>query len=257
MLLSLALFFALQDPTPPPPAGDPPPPVADAPAPAPPPISYDDPLTGSPAAPSARPKPDKPLPPATGLDPFTTAGAQVGVGTVGCCVGCCVAIPFTIGIGLTPVVGTYISGFVGNIIIGTVIGGSEAVAGDWWGKQRAPMIWPIVASAGVLTAAAVASTVLSLVSAQVVQPPANFTDPNALNKYLAQAGGFGLASIAINVGAIAIAIVLPAGVYMWTAVDKKPGDTGQGFPGLLSPADPVPTPKPSAASSSSPVAMAY
>ncbi len=263
MMLALALALAAQAAPPPPPETTTPPaeaaPPEAAPEDAPPPVVPLAPATPPPPVtpPPSTPPPDHrpkaaPLEEKHGLDPFTTGAVQVAAGTGACCVGCCVSVVPVLGLELVPVVGTYIGGVVSDVIVGTFVGVSEGVAGDMFGQQRAALLWPVLTATGVLVVGSAAGTAVNLVSvASGINPP-DPTDQTSINRYYAQAGPFVIANLAISCGTLAGALVLPAVVYGLTAVDKKPGDLGQGFPGFATPASPAPEPKHAVT-----VAMAY
>lgn len=254
--LSMFLLVPAQDAVPPAdPAGDAPPPLVElAPASPPPPAAT------PPVAAPTPPAPDKTTAAPNGIAPVGIGAIQVGVGAGACCAGCCLSIPFAFGLGLLPVVGGVASAVASNLVVGGSIGLAETWAGDAWGQQRAALIWPVVASVGVL----MSSTVLS-VTASIVEPrtPPDLTnvdpnDPAALALALGTAGGGPLTTISGYYGIAAClgAVVVPAFVYAIMATDKKPGDTG-GFPGFMEPANPAPAPTTSAPAADRTVAMRY
>lgn len=202
-----------------------------------------DPSAASPpaASPPAAPVPDPKASAApSGMDQPALAAAQMAVGAGACCAGCCVSLPFTFGLALVPVVGGVAGSVVADLIVGGTIGVAETWAGDAWGKGRAPLLWPVAASAGILlasTAFSVVANVLEPTTVPVVDP----NNPNAALQALAQPKGpLSTAASFVGLGACVGAVALPAIIYAFTATPKKPGDTGQGFPGFAAPADPVP-----------------
>lgn len=262
----LALLPAQGGASPPPdPASDAPPPLVEL-APSQPQDPAQDPAQDptQPAEPPVlkpKPKPDaKPAAPqaSQGIAQPAIAGIQIAVGTGACCAGCClsvpIVVPLSLGLALVPVVGNVVTSMASNIIIGTSIGVAETWAGDAWGTQRAPMIWPVLASVGILTSATLLSTVASIVETPVVINP---NDPNALAGAFA-AGGL-LTQISNYYGLFACvgAIALPAAVYAFTATDKQPGDTGSGFPGIMEPAHPPKPASTTTTNASATTAMLY
>lgn len=260
-MLLVTLFLSLQAPVtdaagtdPPPPAlleVAPPAPEVAPPAPevAPPP-----PEVAPPAAEAAPPPPPTPAPtpkpdaagkfvPA-GMDPIVVGGVQVAAGTGACCVGCCVSAPFNLLLGFIPIVGSLAAGILTSVIAGVLIGGTETFVGDFLGKQRAPMLWPVVAAGGSLLVGAIAQAVVLIAVTPATQQVARSNDPDALR---AAVGSNSAIFLGVLAASVAAAVVAPAAVYGLTAIDKKPGDTGQGFPGILVPANPAPAPPKSAA----------
>lgn len=240
-MIAFALLIAVQEPPP----ATPEVPVV--------PYAYTDP-------PPALPAPDRPAPdrehgrrvPPQGMDGVTVGALQMGAGTAACCVGCCVSVPAVYGLGLIPVVGGVLGALANDIITGAFIGATEGFVGDSFGQQRSALLWPVATSAGILVAVNVVTIAIGMIaSVNGVTPPTNPADPAAATTYLAQAGPYALANGVISLAGTAAAIVVPVLVYGVTAVDKKPGDTGQGLPGLTSPADPVPAKAPTT------VAMRY
>jgi hypothetical protein len=263
---AVALFALVpaQDAAPPaPPAGDAPPPLVEL-APATPttPTEPPAPVDPEPTPPPLTPQPDKVAGPPQGIAPVGVAAIQLGVGVGACCAGCCISVPFTIGLGLIPIVGGAASSLGSSLIVGTTIGVAETWAGDAFGQQRAALIWPVVASAGILLSSSALSIVARIVEPATLPNPTQVdpTDPASVAAALGTAGGGPLTTIAGYYGLAAClgAIALPAIVYAITAEDKKPGDTG-GFPGIMEPGHP-PTPTTTSASASGverTVAMRY
>lgn len=268
--MSIALAFAAlllvpaQD-APPDPAGDAPPPVVElAPAEQPPPLAPETPPAVTPPAstpaPAPAPAPDKKTEP-QGIGPVGVAAIQIAAGTGACCAGCCISVPFVLGLGLIPVVGGVLSSMGSNLIVGSAIGVAETWVGDAMGQQRAALIWPVVASVGILTSSTALSIVASIVEPRVPPDPTQIdpNDPASFANALGAAGGGPVTTISAYYGMAACvgAIVVPAIVYAVMAEDKKPGDTG-GFPGIMEPAHPpTPTSTTAMTSTTGPVAMRY
>ena len=166
-----------------------------------------------------------------GWDTVPSASAQLGAGTAACCVSCCVAVP----LGFIPFVGATL----GNIASGVIIGGAEAVVGDAVSQKRAPMLWPMLASSGILVTAGFVNIGLnSALGLGEVDPAVIAADPDAAAAYLGKAA----IPLAVGVGASIAAIVVPVVIYHLTGVDKQPGeDGGLSLPGFLEPADPTGT----------------
>ena len=212
----------------------------------------DDPAGTAPPPPVVElaPTPPHPLPRADkaqephGADAAATRFVQMAAGTGACCVGCCLSAAVGYPIGLIPVVGVYASELARDAITGAVIGGSEGAIGDIMGQERAPMIWPVLASVGILAVGSAGSIVVDVVQdAKGIVRPDPLTAPQAaVNAYLAQNAGYVATSAAFGIGSIVAAIVVPALVYGAAAVPKKAGDEGQGYPGFLEPADPTALP---------------
>lgn len=241
------------------PAGDAPPPLVEL-APTAPvdPVQEAPPKATAPPVLKPAPTPDKKKAPpvdAQGIAQPGLAAIQVAAGTGACCAGCCLSVPFVFGLALVPVVGGVASAMASNIIVGTSIGVAETWAGDAWGTQRGAMIWPVLASVGILTSSTLLSTAAAIVEPPVIPNP---NDPNALANAFTGGGPLTTIANAYSLFACAGAIVLPAAVYAFTATDKQPGDTGSGFPGIMEPAHPKVSPTTVAmASSSEPPAMRY
>ena len=240
MMFALLLALAAADEPPPAPVEQAPPVVELAP-PKPPPPVIAPPEPAAPPGPPATPQPDKkPKPPVEkyGVGPVSTGLIQVAAGTGACCLGCGAAIPVQLGLGLLPVVGSYASDLAGDIIIGTAVGGTEAVLGDVVGGQRAPVAWPTLFAVAMFLGDT--ATVLVLKAVYKVDLTAVPQDAAGFNAYVNQHANYFLASGAAGIGFTLAAIVGPSIIYGATAVDKKPGDEGQGFPGIFGPADPQP-----------------
>jgi hypothetical protein len=234
-----ALMLVPAQAPPPDPAGDPPPPVVEL-------KPVDEAAPDAPKVPvlpPPAPKPDKPAPPAEsqGIGAVGVGAIQVAVGTGACCAGCCISSPFWFGLALVPVVGGVASSVLVDLVVGTSIGVAETWAGDAWGKQRAALLWPVVASAGILLSSTALSTVARIVE-PVTLPPFDPNNPPALNQ-VAVGGPVTTIANYYSLAACVGAVVLPAIAYAVVAEDKKPGDTG-GFPGVMEPAHPAATTKP-------------
>jgi hypothetical protein len=212
-MLSLALWLvaAATDPSelpPPPPLLEPAPPPPSSPPPSPPPPSRP---TSSPRAP-ATPPPDTSLA-VTGLDPWLVAGLQLGI---------------VCGIDLAAASLGFLGGFaipgVGTAAPCGVpcLGGYLATyAGDRVGRQRAPALWPMLASYLPVVVGVGAGTALFLSLLSTTGTP-SFTN----------------AGIILLVGSgltILSAAAVPA-AYALTAVPKQPWDDGSVPPDFLQPA---------------------
>lgn len=182
-----------------------------------------------PAAPTL-PQATTPAPDAkpAGMDVVPTAAAQCGAGMAGCCVGACVAAPCS----LIPFVGVVTS----PLIVGTAIGASETVVGDALGQKRAALLWPVVASVGIMATGTLANLGLSL----ALGLGASTFDPSVLTSGALPAGV--LATSAVSLGTLVLAGVVPVIIYQFTGAEKEPGDAGGfGMPGIMTPADPTGT----------------
>lgn len=192
-------------------------------------------------APAATPPPDaKPQ----GMDGVATAGAQMGAGVGACCVGACVAIPFA----FVPFVGP----ILGNVVSGVIIGGTETVVGDALGQKRAALLWPVLASSGIMVVGGLVNLGVGLAFGlnSAVLDPGVLVGPNTERLNVA----FGV-SAGVSLTTVVAAVVVPALIYQFTGVDKEPGDTGGfGVPGFVSPADPTGTRATKAATSPTPSA---
>ena len=231
-LFAIAVTIAAQGVAPPPP---PPVDVADGALEAP-----VQPSTTSSSGAAAAPIPDaKPQ----GMDGVATAGAQMGAGVGACCVGGCVAIPCA----FVPFVGP----FLGSVVSGVIIGGTETVVGDALGQKRAAMLWPVLASSGILVAGGLVNLGIGLAfgfSSTVL----DLNNLNGLGSIPSLALGV---SAGVSLTTAVAAVVVPALIYQFTGVDKEPGDTGGlGMPGLVGPADPTGTRAGKAATSPTPSA---
>lgn len=220
-LLTVAVLVTAQAATDTPPAAAPDPAAAAPAVEAPPPVA---PPASSPP-PAAAPAPDaKPA----GMDVVPTAAAQCGAGMAGCCVGACVAAPCS----LIPFVGIVTS----PLIVGTAIGATETVVGDALGQKRAALLWPVVASVGIMATGALANLGLSL----ALGLGASALDPSVLTSGALPAAY--IASSAVSLGTLVLAGVVPVIIYQLTGVEKEPGDAGGfGMPGITAPADPTGT----------------
>ncbi len=99
--------------------------------------------------------------------------------------------------------------------------------GDRFGKTRAAAVWPMVSSYVVLMlgGAGVAAAYMGSVSG---------------NSWMSVGGGFGALA-----GVLGSAVAIPV-AYALASEDKRPGDVGTGFPGVLTPAHQSPAPNRSA-----------
>jgi hypothetical protein len=150
---------------------------------------------------------------------FGTGAAQVGTGLAVCVL--CSPVLLCPGWG----------GCIHNAIVGVAAGVAEPVVGDWLGAKRGTLLWPLLASMGVGAATGIAS----LVTFFVVGGSAEFIDPTLA------LGGLLLAPAVVGLVGGGLIALVPALTYQFGAVDKMPGDTGEGFPGFLEPTDPTGT----------------
>ncbi len=212
------------------------PPTTAPPAPAP---TAVEPLTPEAVPPATKPAPDpkakskpKPAEPLHGMDPLPTGAVQAAAGVGACVGGCCVFAPFSCLLSLVPLVGPFVSACAGALVMGSAIGVAETWLGDWLGKKRGALLWPALVAVGALAATSVANTTIVYVTgaSPSFQNGALAANPVVMGVLLG-VGCFGLTT----------AIVGPAVLYQVLAVDKEPGDTGGGFPGIVGPADPTGT----------------
>lgn len=248
--VAFALAFALgaQEAAPPAPSAPPTAPPVDEPlvVPLAPPPSSTAPAPSSPGTPSTAPPRSKEATPPTkppqpdakhdekqGLDPLPTALLQIATGAGACCVSCAIALAPIYALGLIPVVGFYLGDVFETLFIGTGVGAAEGLVGDAFGQQRAAIAWPIAGAVGTFAVIIAASIIYNLVF-----PPAMVAqnDPQFEQKLVAYAA----TQISISAATSVVVVVVPTVVYALTAVDKKPGDTGQGMPGIFAPANPSP-----------------
>lgn len=226
-------------PPPPPPSGTAPPVVTPpTTSPAPPPAAVE-PLTPeavpSPTKPvpdpkaKSKPKPDEPL---HGMDALPVGAVQAAAGVGACVGGCCVFSPFACLLNFVPLVGPFVSACAGALIIGSSIGVAEVWLGDWLGKKRGALLWPTLVAVGALAASSLVGTTVTLVTG--ASPSFNNGALSANPVVTGIVGG-------VSCCGLATAVVGPAVLYQMLAVDKEPGDTGGGFPGITEPADPTGT----------------
>jgi len=194
------------------------------------------------------PPPAKPaLPPADaapkGQSDMVTGLAQFGTGL-------CIEAVFC-GLGYVPVVGCCSS--CANCLVGpAIIGGGEVAVGDMIGTKRSGMLWPIVgAYAGRLVMFGVSLGVsLVVFGAAYAALVAAIQSGDASQISAAQASlvAAQLVSWPVTIGlslvSAAVVAAVPAGIYMLTAEDKKPGDDGSFQLGIMAPAHPSPKPAP-------------
>jgi hypothetical protein len=221
-------------------------------APPPPPMDDDPPAQTEPAAPAAPPAPPADAPHATppsaqapgeapsGIDPILTAVLQCGAAGGAACL-----MQFLTGL---PVIG-YILGTFTWALCPILVGTAVTFTGDMLGQQRAPLVWPILGAfvgevvwAGLSVLGLVAGLAVGGVGiAALIGEASASADPLILLGTIF--GTYALVAAVTAIGVIAgfIAfLAIPVAAYMLTAEDKRPGDTGQGLPGILEPghADP-------------------
>jgi hypothetical protein len=178
-----------------------------------------------------------------GWSPLAVGGVQLASGAGACCVGGCLTLPLSIGFAFVPVVGPFLATAAGAVIEGALIGGVDTWVGDRFGRQRAAMIWPMLAASGSLLVGGLAANFFALATTGSAGSQPTLT--NGLSGSGTPA--VPVVPVAISYAGLAAALVLPVVVYALTATDKGPGDEGQGLPGILSPAEPMPEASPSAA----------
>ena len=227
--------------------------VLAAPAQAAPPPMIEGPTTEAPADPAAPPTPEAAPPstpppsttPAPAVPPPDPAQRPPGmdplmVAALMSCVGCVTGVVVGPILAAIPVIGA----LLGPGLIGVV----EVFLGDMLGQQRGAMLWPVIGAyaawavgapvfigGGVLVGVLIGGAAIGGLIATVGQ------NPNPLVILPVLLGAYLGVLVPIVVGVLlwqAGIAVTPAVVYMLTAEDKKPGDTGSGFPGLLEPGHP-------------------
>ncbi|MCC7075319.1 MAG: hypothetical protein IT383_28660 [Deltaproteobacteria bacterium] len=111
-----------------------------------------------------------------------------------------------------------------TLCVACTIPGAAAYASTWigdrFGKTRAPAIWPIVASYGVLMVGGVGLAAVYFGA---------FTS----NPLMSFGGGIGMLA-----GLVGSAVAIPV-AYALAAEEKHPGDDGDGWPGLFAAAHPA------------------
>ncbi|MFZ9887858.1 MAG: hypothetical protein ACO3JL_10175 [Myxococcota bacterium] len=231
-MLTLTLLLALQTP-PADPAATPPAAAETA-------SSEEAPMPSVPAAdPAVEPE---------GWSPLAVGGVQLASGAGACCVGACLTLPLSIGFAFVPVVGPFLATAAGAVIEGALIGGVDTWVGDRFGRQRAAMIWPMLAASGSLLVGGLAANFFALATTGSAGSQFTLTNTNGLSVNLNNLNDADpVVTTAISYAGLAAALVLPVVVYALTATDKGPGDEGQGLPGILSPAEPMPEASPSVA----------
>ena len=153
-----------------------------------------------------------------GMDPFTTGLVQVAAG-------------MAVGTAIAPL-NTATCGLFGCLAGPAVIGYAETWAGDYVGQQRGAAIYPIAAQYAFGIAATAASIALPFVFP--VSPSASSDIGQNIIRQISQPNFWIVQGTGIAISAVG-ATVIPI-VYYLTAEDKQPGDTGQGLPGVYSPA---------------------
>ena len=206
-----------------------------------------DPTTESPTDPTAEPPSDgdgggapTTAGASAGLDPFVTGLAQVGAG---CGTGLAIGL-VTAPCAFIPYVGACISLPIA-CATPLAVGAVETIVGDALGQKRGALLWPILGTYGALLAGQVLIWGTALVSAALVGGgiagltgvvTRSGTDPQVL--LAALLGSYGVVLGAVLVAGLVSSVlyyVTPAIVYAFTSEDKKPGDTGFRFPGLVAP----------------------
>jgi hypothetical protein len=159
-------------------------------------------------------------PPSEAWGGFATGAAQLGTGLAVCVV--CSPILLCPGWG----------GCIHNVLVGIAVGASEPMVGDWLGAKRGTLLWPMITAIGTGAVTGITSVIVAV----ALGSSADFgVDPTvALSGVLLAPALIGL----FGGGLIAL---LPMLVYQFGAVDKMSGDHGEGFPGILTPADPTGT----------------
>ena len=191
------------------------------------------PTTTTPPKPDARTKPEV----REGLEPLPTAAVQLGAGVGACCVGSVIGTVPCLGLSLIPIAGPVLGPVACALISGGSIGGVEAYVGDAFGQQRAPALWPIIAGVAPMLATAAVFGAYDVFATANISPTSSAAQQQ---DFINRSQGAVVAVLAVVSIAPVVAVALPAALYAATAVDKKPGDTGQGLPGLLDPASPQP-----------------
>lgn len=238
-MLTLTLLLALQ--------GPPADPAADSTATAPP-----APASSEMAKSNSVPEADAVVEP-EGWNPWVVGGVQVAAGYGTSCASGCLLFPVGIGLSFVPVVGPFLSSTISAVIGGVLIGGVDTWLGDRFGRQRAAMIWPILAAGGSLLVSGLAANLFALATTGSAGQTLAFENGTLVPKGATPDLTVTVIRTAIGLAGLAATIVAPAVVYAFTATDKGPGDEGQGFPGLLSPANPMPE---ASASTALPAAVA-
>ena len=182
-----------------------------------------------PPPPAARPS--RVLPPperVDGLNDVATGAVQMAAGAGACCLGSCVAAPLV----FVPVVGPVLATVVTPVIAGAAAGGAEVVVGDAVGNKRGALLVPVLTSVGLLAV----GTAGGIVYRALVPPTPETTVRVAELGGAAElrVGGDVLISTVFTIAAVVVAAI----IYQTTAVEKEPGDRGDGLPGLVEPADP-------------------
>jgi hypothetical protein len=176
------------------------------------------------------PQPAQPAPPLPNPDPpfeawstAATTGVQIAAGAAACCV-------VVGGFGLLAFIP---GGFCLSCLVAPMaIVGTEVFIADRYGAKRGAFVAPFVVST--------AGTAMTLGSMAVLYF-ANLFGPQSIGT-ISRNDFVMLSAVAVGVmiiGALGM-VIGPAVTYQVLAVDKLPGDRGQGSPGLLSPAQPIP-----------------
>lgn len=185
----------------------------------------------TPPPPAAVPAPDAKVAP-PGMSPGLTLGVQF-------CAGCLTAAVVGPIVGWIPVLGSL-------VILPGAVALVETFVGDYLGQQRGAILWPWI---GAALSSAIGSVVFiggGIALAYIIGAAAFIAAAAAVGSNPALVIPIVLAAGAGFVIPILVGVVLyltanaltPALVYMFTAEDKRPGDTGGGFPGFISPNHP-------------------
>jgi hypothetical protein len=135
-----------------------------------------------------------------------------------------------------------------------VVGITETYVGDLLGPSRAAMIGPIVAAYVAGLAGFFASWATRVILSGTF---AVGTDLTNLNDPAALWAGQGLVQNVVDIAILVAVAATPAVVYFFMAEPKGPGDTGQGFPGFMSPAHPGAAPPAAPSQKAEETAMAF
>jgi hypothetical protein len=170
---------------------------------------------------------------------------MLAAGAGACCVGTCVGSCVSVVLSIIPVVGCF-AGLLSLAIISGSIGTAEAFVGDRFSNVRGVILWPALASAGILLVTTGIATVIIFVAyGAALGGILTGNNVGAAIGLIGGGGAFLAAGGVYALGALA-AIGVPAILYFATAEEKQPDDTGEGFPGIIAPAHPKPATPPAA-----------